>query len=143
MSYSLKDKIEITPDFVAELVAKSWQEVEHLQQQVANIDTESYLGMETTKLLKNLCTSYYVLIGCLENLVENPPAGIVAATAESPTEIPVKAEVTNNNAQRLDDIELADEVEAQQNTNFEPFEYFVDFDEPVGEPLSDEELYGS
>jgi hypothetical protein len=31
---------------------------------------------------------------------------------------------------------ISDEIE-----DFEPFEYFVDFDEPVGEKLTDEDLY--
>ena len=30
---------------------------------------------------------------------------------------------------------VADEIE--------PFEYFVDFDEPIGDPISDEDLYGN
>ena len=36
-TYNLKDKILITKDFLNELEAKGWQEIEYLQAQIANI----------------------------------------------------------------------------------------------------------
>ena len=143
MPYSLKDKISVTAEFLNELISKSWQETETLQQQIANIDTNTKLGSETVKYLKNACTNYYILIGCLEALVENPN------TAE--TEIETDAAIPQNtvNAEAYDE-----PYKAEANTeempilptvptdDFEPFEYFVDFDEPSGTPITDTDLYG-
>ena len=42
------------------------------------------------------------------------------------------------------DTEILDEFDNAETNNentSEPFEYFVDFDEPIGEPLTDDDLY--
>lgn len=143
MNYTLKEKITVTEDFINELISKSWQETETIQQQIANIDTSTRLGAEVAKLLKNTCTTYYVLIGCLEALLENPEV-IDSEAVEQPV-------VQNNAESEAIEDELAAEYTPYKGTsnaqiittdNFEPFEYFVDFDEPSGEPLSDKDLYG-
>lgn len=144
MQYNLKDKIEITADFLNELITKSWQEVETIQQQIANIDSSSQLGAEVSKLLKNVCTGYYTLIGCLEDAAEEPSAIKLATKAvnEPVTEVlqnrsdEFDAEVVNTETSTLN---IATIVDVKQD--FEPFEYFVDFDEPIGDPLSDKDLY--
>lgn len=142
MEYSLRDKIEVTEEFLNDLIAKNWQEVEAIQQQIANIDTSSKLGASVAKLLKNTCTNYYVLIGCLETLAENPET--VLDVHEQETELEAANGIVTTEPTVDDTIELkvtqVDNVET--NTDFEPFEYFVDFDEPSGEPISDQDLYG-
>lgn len=142
MQYNLKEKIEITEEFLNELIAKSWQETETIQQQIANISTNTKLGEEVVKLLKNTCTSYYVLIGCLETLLENSKHGKVYEvepnTLQDVTELKDVNEYTvqeNNSSKTLN-------LQTEATADFEPFEYFVDFEEPSGEPLSDQDLYG-
>ena len=76
MEYTLKNKIEVSKEFLSDLIARYWQESENVNQQIANIDTSSYIGAEVAKLLKNASTNYYVLIGCLETLLENPTSEI-------------------------------------------------------------------
>lgn len=136
-TYYLKDKLVVTDDFLVDLETKSWQEIESLQSQIANIATsKENEGLLT--LLNSLLTSYYVFVGGLENLasgysntpvVEVPPKIIdldkpmATAVAEDP--------------------ELAEKPIPQSIDSFEPFEYFVDFEEPVGLPLTDTELYGN
>jgi hypothetical protein len=61
--YNLKDKLSLTPELLDSLTSKGWQEIEHLQAQIANIDDVSL-----NQLLKNLLTSYYVFVGGLESL---------------------------------------------------------------------------
>ena len=39
-------------------------------------------------------------------------------------------------------IEIEDTAETEVEVS-DPFEYFVDFDDPVGEPLTDDDLYSS
>lgn len=137
MQYNLKDKIEVTDEFLNELISKSWQEADILKQQIANININTSRGSEVAKLLKNTCTSYYVLIGCLEELLckeeisfdklENPAAEPVVQSIEEP-------------ALESDDF-ITTPIDVDIDDVSEPFEYFVDFDEPIGDPISDEDLY--
>ena len=138
MEYSLKDKIKVTDEFLNELIAKNWQEAEALQQQIVNIDTGSQLGLEVAKVLKNTCTAYYVLIGCLENLAEGdlPQHKAVATDEHDEVLTEPEAETAKNSF-----VESEPSATQEPNTDFEPFEYFVDFDEPSGEPLTDKDLY--
>ena len=96
MQYNLKDKIEVTTEFLNELITKSWQEVDAIQQQITNIDSTSQLGADVSKLLKNVCTSYYTLIGCLEDALEEP------STIEHNT----NADNTERNAHQLHRVQL-------------------------------------
>jgi hypothetical protein len=142
MEYNLKDKIEVTEEFLNDLITKNWQEVEAMQQQIANIDTSSKLGAAVAKLLKNTCTSYYVLIGCLETLVENPDTELVAQEQEIEPEVTNDAVTTEPTVDDVIEPEVTQIDNIETNVDFEPFEYFVDFDEPSGVPISDQDLYG-
>lgn len=145
--YNLKDKIEVTKEFLNDLIAKSWQEAEAIQQQAANINTSTYLGTEVAKLLKNTCTNYYVLIGCLESLIENPSKDFINTDSHVEAECIQKhydVETLDTPRAKQESEDLVDTpTDIEQNQNFEPFEYFVDFDEPSGESLSDKDLYNN
>jgi hypothetical protein len=147
-TYQLKDKIQITKDFLSDLEAKSWQEIDHLQNQIANIESTKE-NNQIIQLLKNLLTSYYVFAGGLENMsseaiLDKP------VTIEEPIKMmePATMKIPMDNDEKLVlEIPVDDFEEPAFNTDtkgatVEPFEYFVDFDEPSGEPLSDEDLYG-
>ena len=142
MNIILKDKIKIDATFINDLITKSWQDSESIQNQINSIETDSPQATKVVKLLKDLLTSYYVFTGCLEN-IENETTGFVEATPvvepkhtqkEEPVNIPEKP-VTNS----VSDIAILSEFDSE--TAGEPFEYFVDFDEPSGEPISDQDLY--
>ena len=145
MQYNLKNKIIVTNEFLNELIGKSWQEVETLQQQIANIDTSSQLGTNVVKLLKNTCTSYYTLIGCLETLAEEPETALLPTVITNETDIQEeKQELMGESVIEALDKKLPTTLKNQQTEvmqNFEPFEYFVDFEEPLGKPITDEVLY--
>lgn len=134
-TYFLKDKLKITDDFIAELENKSWTEIENLQNQINNIETTEE-SKPLIQLIKGLLTSYYVFVGGLENLnLETNSEDFVDGTSEK-----------NNLAVRIPDEDLNKEISnnvdlVSNDDSYEPFEYFVDFDEPSGEPLSDEDLY--
>jgi hypothetical protein len=142
MEYNLKDKIEVTEEFLNDLIAKNWQEVEALQQQIANIDTSSKLGAYVAKLLKNTCTNYYVLIGCLETLIENPEAELEVHEQETKPEAINDITTADPTVDNVIEPEALQVTTIKTNADFEPFEYFVDFDEPSGAPISDQDLYG-
>lgn len=140
MEYTLKDKISITKDFLDDLTNKSWQEIEHLQNQIANIKA-SPENAEVIKLLKNLLTSYYVFAGGLENLTDvetyeasepAPERGSVEVDTEIETELPIENSANDS---------FNKDVSMEPEEISEPFEYFVDFDEPIGAPLTDDDLY--
>ena len=88
-----------------------------------------------------MCTNYYVLIGCLEALMDEPAD--VEAVIEPSVMIADEQTAIEASVDEVQELTtgVADEP-AKENPNFEPFEYFVDFDEPAGDPLSDEDLYG-
>lgn len=141
MKCDLKDKIEVTSEFINELISKSWQEVEALQQQIANIDTSTTIGAEVKRLLKNACTNHYVIIGCLEALVDGNALSSTSDEVTYDQETPIEQTVASESAPDNVESDVAPDAPAEI-FNFEPFEYFVDFDEPSGEPLSDKDLYG-
>jgi hypothetical protein len=151
MEYTLKDKIQVNKDFLAELEIKSWQEIEHLQNQIANIEMTAE-SAELVKLLNSLLTSYYVFAGGLENLNDDTKvikaADFTDKVCPDKELIPVgtKEEAVSNDS-GLDEIDhfLNEPVKTEtiDDAAFEPFEYFVDFDEPTGEPLTDDDIYNN
>lgn len=147
-NYSLKDKIHVTKEFLDEVTSKSWQEIEYLQNQISNIEAVTEQDKKFVQLLNSLLTNYYIFIGGIENLSSN--------------DISDKATITNKpaDAQELlihDEVETFDgaftpdllnsaskiQISNDAEVGYEPFEYFVDFDEPIGEKLTDEDLYGN
>ena len=140
MNYELKDRINATPEFLGELEAKSWLEIEHLQAQIANL-AEGPANEKLRKLFKNLLTSYYVFTGELENLI----SGDMAVVPENDAHSIEYSELEVSVDQHIEDTEEFTEPSATmpEIEVTEPFEYFIDFDDPIGEPLSDEDLYGN
>lgn len=144
MEYILKDKIAVTKEFLSDLESKSWQEIERLQSQISNIE-----DAELLKLLNNLLTSYYVFTGGLENLIDTKviqkntePANKICAKEEpmqaNSLELETRTELRGN-----DNLFEPRHVKDVEQKDIKPFEYFVDFDEPTGDPISDEDLYGN
>ncbi len=145
MEYTLKDKLTITKDFLKDLEEKSWLEIEHLQNQIANIE-DTAENKALIQLLKNLLTGYYIFVGGLENLDSN------ITTNKAIDKVLPEKEDTPKVVGTADDDYLADLVfdepaieksEPVINDYSEPFEYFVDFDEPIGDPLTDDDLYNN
>ena len=140
MEYNLKDKIQITQEFLINLEQKSWNEIEYLQNQIANIEVNDGSN-KIIQLLKNLLTSYYVFAGSLENLNDTSIITQIKSDVVEPKQFePIKLEMDDTLA---DDFVTVEDTTKQDISNIEPFEYFVDFDEPVGDPLTDDDLYNN
>ena len=144
MNYELKDKIEATNEFLQELSAKGWQEVEYLQAQIANL-SDNAVNTKLQQLLKNLLTSYYVFIGGVEAL-EGEPIATVSTEEPQPLDntvelLPEDDDVVDTVEVESEDALIAEPVHIDETS--EPFEYFVDFEEPIGEPLTDKDLYNN
>lgn len=144
-TYQLKDKIQITKEYIETVAEKGWQEIKNLQNQVSNIKIDSTDANKFIQLLNNLITSYYVFVGGLETLTSEPVTHVIDNHVEthnnnvdSAIDEPVTLEATAQN-ERLFNTGANDELD---DGLFEPFEYLVDFDEPTGDRISDEDLYG-
>ena len=145
MNYELKDKINTTQELLSELEAKGWQEIEHLQAQINNL-AEGTTNDKLRQLFKNLLTSYYIFTGGIETLASEP-INNVSTQPEAKLEEPVIDAIAEPT---MDESDLVNPIEdfaiKNKENNYEvsePFEYFVDFDEPTGDPISDEDLYGN
>lgn len=136
MNIILKDKIKIDKNFINDLIAKSWQDSESIQNQIDSIEVDSPQAAKLVKLLKDLLTSYYVFTGCLENMEYEPINTIELKPVQQEEPVVVLEEPIAENTPNID---ILDEFEPEAVN--EPFEYFVDFDEPIGEPLTDDDLY--
>ena len=145
MSIVLKDKIKVDKNFINDLITKSWEDSESIQNQIDSIEIDSEVAAKAVKLLKDLLTSYYVFTGCLENL-ENEPIEVVepikpAKVTKPEVIVPEKLTIIPEEPVKvMPDIDIFSELDTDE-ADSEPFEYFVDFDEPVGEPLTDDDLY--
>lgn len=149
MSYELKDKLNVTAELLSELEAKSWQEIENLQSQITNL-AEGSMNDGLRQLFKNLLMSYYIFAGGLTNLIDgNKLVKTSSFINKDEMSATIDAEKEINSVKdTLDELDKFEELpeepskdEPTENDSFEPFEYFVDFDEPTGEPLTDEDLY--
>lgn len=138
-TYNLKDKIQVTNEFLKNLETKGWQEIEHLKAQIANIEVTPE-SAALIALFKNLLTSYYVFIGGLENISDGQIFTDVVVT-EMPKE-PMTPSKTVKIESNVEEVAPKFDTGNINSDTFEPFEYFVDFEEPSGDPISDEDLYG-
>ena len=141
-TYCLKEKLSITKDFLDDLTNKSWSEIESLQSQIANIDNTNE-NTALIQLLNNLLTSYYVFVGGLENLLVNNKNSLLNTKITSDK----KLELLKDDDFKSEPLDLEEPSytairQEADTTNFEPFEYFVDFEEPSGIPITDKDLYG-
>jgi hypothetical protein len=139
MEYILTDKLLVTEDFITDLIEKSWQEIEHMQAQIANIE-QTEASVEVIQLLKKLLTSYYVFVGGLESIKDKDTLSTEVSVNNQATEVIKAPKVLEPKIEfSFEDTPAAQQELSQIET--EPFEYFVYFDEPTGEPLTDDDLY--
>jgi hypothetical protein len=133
----LKAKVAVDKEFINDLIAKGWQEIENLKNQIAILDHSSEDAVKVRQLLKNLLTSYYVFIGNLEGIESNECAETQVSDSLPGTKS--KQELSFDKPEEL----FVTTQSQEPKTDFEPFEYFVDFDEPTGQPLTDQDLYNN
>ena len=143
MNYELKDKITVTKELLDELKAHGWQEIERLQVQINNL-ANSEQSIQVKQLLKNLLTSYYIFTGGIETISDDPSYfdTKVLDIPEKQVE-PTRVDKEPGVLSTTDDFTVEDTTDASVVEVTEPFEYFVDFDEPTGDPITDDDLYNN
>jgi hypothetical protein len=166
----LKESKENLPiAFLTDFISKGWEEVGYLKADIEAI-REAYKGTKPIEgLIQDLIDAYLVCIGQLEahlqdkNYLDYPEdSGLSGAKLEEDLELKISADKVEIKADKdtpinideksniavvnLDEgveVEESEEKDGAAEQAGEPFEYFVDFDEPdMTQPkLTDKDLY--
>jgi hypothetical protein len=166
----LKEETEIMENipvsFVTDMMSKGWDEVGYLREASAALKETYKDTAKVEELMQDLMDAYLVFIGQLELYLHNEE-NIAAPTEETDAkesddkDEPVEEKEIEKNPVRAPKPELPEAdfdieplaepaIPAQANSEFapaaevsDPFEFFVDFDEPdMSQPaLTDAELY--
>lgn len=137
---------ELPITFITSFVSRGWEEVGMLKEQIKALKEEfGGKGIEKIEeIFQGLIDAYLINIGQLELFLHENDYVEVPEIEEEKVEETVEEEETE------EEVEIEDEVEAEVEpqkivknvpADFEAFEYFVDFDEPEGEALTDDDLY--
>ena len=139
-NFDLKQKLAVDKTVINDLIAKSWQESDNIQTQIESIEQGSDLASKTVlDALNGLLTSYYVFAGRLESLLTDlDKKDLIDTDFKKINDITEPAELDISLKETEPEIEKCPN---KADKAFEPFEYFVDFDDPVGKPLTDADLY--
>ena len=139
-NFDLKQKLAVDKTVINDLIAKSWQESDNIQTQIESIEQGSDLASKTVlDALNGLLTSYYVFAGRLESLLADlDKKDLIDTDFKKINDITEPAELDISLKEAEPEIEKCPN---KADKAFEPFEYFVDFDDPVGKPLTDADIY--
>ena len=147
----VKEKLPVS--FYSDRISSLWGESGALKGCIDTLGQYYTDADEAISILSDLMDSYLIAIGRLEALAAG---NIGLAVPEVETEVlePAKADITIEDVDDFEDeaaptdnatVDFDEEEFAETKPNAEastePFEYFVDFDEPKGPPLTDEDLY--
>ena len=163
-----ESKEQLPIAFLTDFISKGWEEVGYLKADIEAI-REAYKGTKPIEeLIQNLIDAYLVCIGQLEahlhdkkylsypeesglsgtKLEEDLELRISSDKIEVKTEEKTPVEVKEEEDKIIiginEEDEEIEETEKAPEAEVEPFEYFVDFDEPdMSEPkLTDKDIYG-
>ena len=144
---------ELSTTFLTSLISEGWDRVGTIKEQILTIQNE-FKGYERViTALQGLMDSYLVCIGQIEAVLddesgiasadtdddfENAAAPIVKVVDKEDRADALTSKVAGADSQVAKDAPL---VRVRTTEPAEQFEYFVDFDEPVGSPLTDEDIY--
>ena len=165
----METKENLPISFITDMVSKGWDEVGYLKEASAAISTEYQNTTEVEGLMQDLIDAYLIFIGQLEQYLHREEDIIVnAETMPAPVEkdkdievipkAPEKSELpkakvdiapVTDVSQAAIGAEISDFDDIETTTSSvasnaeEPFEFFVDFDEPdLSQPhLTDDDIY--
>ena len=128
------NSISINSKFLENMLNQGWLEIENLQRQINSLKEDESM-QAVSNLLTKLLTSYYIFVGGLESLTDN------TSSINDPEKTSVETKNTTCTNDMVQDTDISKDLNTSNDDVFEPFEYFVDFDEPSGIALTDEDLY--
>ena len=149
---------ELPITFITSFVSRGWEEVGMLKEQIKALKTEFKNIDKIEEILQGLIDAYLINIGQLELFLhENDYVEVPNVDETEEIESKKEEEEEISEEEVIEDKKVEDEVEAvaddeieetdspivmqQAPKDFEAFEYFVDFDEPSGDALTDDDLY--
>lgn len=147
----VKEKLPVS--FYSDRISSLWGESGALKGCIETLGQYYTDADEAISILSDLMDSYLIAIGRLEALAAGN-VGLSVPEVEAEELKPAKADIAIEDVDDFedevapvdaattdfDDEEIID-TKSDVETSTEPFEYFVDFDEPQGPPLTDEDLY--
>lgn len=150
-----QDELPIT--FITSFVSRGWEEVGMLKEQIKALKTEFKNVDKIEEILQGLIDAYLINIGQLELFLQENDYVEVPEVEETETEESEKSEeeveAEEEPEVKVIKVEVPEEEEKDEENetgrvvmqpapkDFEAFEYFVDFDEPSGDPLTDDDIY--
>lgn len=165
----VKEKMPVS--FLTYMLSKSWDEIGNIKDQLFGLDNMYTDAEILRGPLEQLLDSHLIFAGQLEALVQGTGEikipevdALVVPEKAAPVEVlpeddlgsePIVIEPVIEPKEPVvvvaDDVELDDNIDAKPEVKPEvkapvktfdtDFEYFVDFDDPVGEPITDADLY--
>lgn len=155
----MQEELPIT--FITSFVSRGWEEVGMLKEQIKALKSEFKNIDKIEEILQGLIDAYLINIGQLELFlhdndyveVPNIEEQEKQEEQEEESEVLEKEDIEDDEIEtdEIEDVikienDKPEEIEApiimhQAPKDFEAFEYFVDFDEPSGDALTDEDLY--
>lgn len=150
-----QDELPIT--FITSFVSRGWEEVGMLKEQIKALKTEFKNVDKIEEILQGLIDAYLINIGQLELFLQENDYVEVPEVEETETEESEESEeeveAEEEPEVKVIKVEVPEEEEKDEENetgrvvmqpapkDFEAFEYFVDFDEPYGDPLTDDDIY--
>jgi hypothetical protein len=149
-----QDELPIT--FITSFVSRGWEEVGMLKEQIKALKAEFKNVDKIEEILQGLIDAYLINIGQLELFLhENEYVEVptieetsdkkedeeVSASEEESEEVEPEVKVIEVEAPAEESESEGRVVMQPAPKDFEAFEYFVDFDDPTGDPLTDDDIY--
>lgn len=131
-----KEKIPVS--VYTDHISTWWSEVGRLKDEVKAISENFSDAKHFEKILNNIIDEYLIAIGQTESLLDEKKI------VELPEEDSLNESITLKISLEDEEIEENECENCSENEIqlSEPFEFVVDFDEPSGEKLTDQDIYG-
>lgn len=143
----LTDRLATDDTLISGLIESSWQETDNLKTQIAGLKASKENPLVITAIT-NLLNSYYIFIGELERALDtksNKEDSDITSNIMA-TQTPAEKETSYPLSKSEDPIiKNTDEEPLLKKpiTPAKPFEYFVEFEDPIGPPVTDVDLYNN
>ena len=149
----MQEELPIT--FITSFVSRGWEEVGMLKEQIKALKSEFKNIDKIEEILQGLIDAYLINIGQLELFLHDNDY-VEVPNIEEQEEESKALEKEDIEDEDIEDEEIEDVIKIETDKpeedeapiimhqapkDFEAFEYFVDFDEPSGDALTDDDLY--
>lgn len=157
----IKNNKQVNKDIISKVIKDSWAEIDRLSKFIEVLRQDDFDNSAVEDALQSIIDAYLICAGQLEPLASTEVSDLGTIDFEfdpannefqDKPELDVQAiqpddQSINQVAQPIEEPVSVEDGLNNPNIlprdHFEKFEYFVDFDEPIGDALTDEDLYPS